>query len=330
MAFGRSNYGRRQRLDLRQLRYFVVLAEQQHFGRAASILHIAQPALTRQIRLLEEELRVTLFERHPRGATPTDAASILLERASFILRYAEQLKQDIIATQRVAVGPVALGISPGLAHVMAAPLAQVVRERLPGVHLQVIEGFADHLRTQLLEGTLDVAILNGPRDLPNLVTTSLLRERICLIGLAEHPKLQRRRVTVTDLAGLPLILTGVAKSGVRLQLEAAAAKANTTLEAVIEVQSIDIAKQLMLQQRDACTVHFAAPIKADIDAGVFRAIPIDGLELSRFLARVTGRPPSRATVVLTDTVNEVVRSFVRSGHWPNAVLDEGSASKASR
>ncbi len=84
-------------MDLRQLRYFVALATQQHYGKAAKVLHVAQPALSRQIRLLEEELGVQLFERHARGATPTDEARLLLERAVFLLRYAEQTKQDLMA-----------------------------------------------------------------------------------------------------------------------------------------------------------------------------------------------------------------------------------------
>jgi LysR family nitrogen assimilation transcriptional regulator len=295
-----------------------VLAGQQHFGKAASILHIAQPALTRQIHLLEEELGVRLFERHPRGATPTIEAGMLLERASFILRYTEQLKHDMAATQRDAVGPVVLGMSPGLARVLAAPLARIVRDRYPGVRLQLIEEFADDLRTQLLDGTVDLAILNGPETLPYFVTTPLLRERMCLIGLAGDSRLKRSQVTIEDLAGIPLILTGVAKSGVRLELEAAAARAKIELHVVIEVQSIDVAKLLIVQD-NVCTVHFAAPLQPDISAGTLRAVPITGLDLARFVARVSNRPPSRATTVLGDILQEVAASMAESREWPNAV-----------
>src|ERR1700754_2803737 len=125
-------------MDLRQLRYFVVLATQQHFGRASTILHVAQPALSRQIRLLEEELGVQLFERHARGATPTEEALFLLERASFLLRYAEQMKQDMTARQRDPRGPVAVGLSPGLALLLAVPLTRAVHQRLPEVRLRIV------------------------------------------------------------------------------------------------------------------------------------------------------------------------------------------------
>src|SRR4051794_37327791 len=109
-------------MDLQQLRYFVALATQQHFGRAASVLHVAQPALSRQMRLLEEELGVKLFERHARGAAPTEEAKLLLERASFLLRYAEQMKTDLMEFRREPRGTVAIGLSPGLAQLLAVPL----------------------------------------------------------------------------------------------------------------------------------------------------------------------------------------------------------------
>jgi LysR family nitrogen assimilation transcriptional regulator len=86
-------------MDLRQLRYFKVLAAHQHFGRAATVLHIAQPALSRQIQLLERELGVRLVERHSRGASMTPEGALLLERAVFLLRYCDQIKGDIIDLQ---------------------------------------------------------------------------------------------------------------------------------------------------------------------------------------------------------------------------------------
>lgn len=307
-------------MDMRQLRYFVVLANQQHFGRAASVLHVAQPALTRQIHLLEEELGVQLFVRHSRGAMPTDEALFLLERASFLLRYAEQMRQDMKALQRDARGPVAIGVSPGLALLLAVPLTRAVHQRLPGVRLRLVEGFAPTLHSMLLQGTVDLAVLNGPMPLSNLVTFPLMTEDICLIARPDEQRIRGPRAKMKQLAGLPLVMTGLAKSGVRLELEAAAARAGVELNQVVEVESVEVAKRLV-REGIGVTVHFAATVKEDVEAGRLVAYPIEGLHLRRILARAADRPPSRATEELVGLLRTVVESLVDGGQWPNAVLD---------
>ena len=307
-------------MDLRQLRYFVVLANQQHYGRASSILHVAQPALSRQIRLLEEELGVRLFERHARGATPTEEAEFLLERASFLLRYADQMKQDMTARQRDPQGSVAIGLSSGLALLLAVPLTLAVQRRFPEVRLRIVEGFAPTLHGMLLQGAVDLAVLNGPVQLSNLMSFPLLSEEICLIGRPDDERLQTPRSALQCLAGVPLVMTGLAKSGVRLELEVAAARAGVVLNQVVEVETIEVAKRLVLEGI-GLTVHFAAAVKGDIDAGRLLAVPIGGLQLRRILARASDRPPSRATEVLIGILRSVVEEKVQAGEWPNAVLE---------
>ncbi|AZG11094.1 LysR family transcriptional regulator [Pigmentiphaga sp. H8] len=307
-------------MDLRQLRYFVVLATQQHYGRASSILHVAQPALSRQIKLLEDELGVQLFERHPRGAAPTAEALFLLERASFLLRYAEQVKQDLIARQRDPRGPVAIGLSPALALLLAAPLTQAMRARYPDVRLRIIEGFSQSLHDMLGQGSVDVAILNGPMQLANLHATPLMTEALCLIGPANDARLRGKSLPLQRLAGVPLVMTGVPKSGVRLELEAAAAHAGVELESVVEVETITVASRLV-REGLGMTVHFAAVVKSEIDAGQLAAIPVEGLRLRRILARAADRPPSRATEVLIASLQQVIADQVRAGNWPHARLE---------
>lgn len=306
-------------MDLRQLRYFTVLATQQHYGRASGVLHVAQPALSRQIRLLEEELGVQLFERHARGAAPTEEALFLLERASFVLRYVQQLKDDMSARQRDPQGPVAIGLSPGLALLLAVPLTVAVRERYPQVRLRIVEGFAPSLHDMLLQGAVDLAVLNGPMQMSNLVSVPLLREDMCLIGLPGDERLRGSRVKLRRLAGVPLVLTGVPKSGLRLELEAAAARSGVELNAVVEVESLEVAKRLVLQGI-GLTVHFAAVVKPDIDAGRLAAVPIEALHLTRALARAADRPSSRATEALSAVLRGVVEEQVGSGQWLNATL----------
>lgn len=306
-------------MDLRQLRYFVALATQQHYGKAAEVLHVTQPALSRQIRLLEDELGVQLFERHARGAAPTEEARLLLERAVFLLRYAEQMKADLLARQREPRGPVAIGMSPGLAQQLTVVLTQTARQRLPEVRLRFIEGFAPSLQDMLARGEVDVALLIAPVERPNVLTLPLMRESICLIGRPGEEVLRKPSVEVVDLARLPLVMTGLVKSGVRLALEVAAARARIELVPVVEVETAEVARRLVIEGV-GLTVHFAAAVREDVAAGRLRAVPIDGLHLERVLARAADRPVSRAADGVMSLLRQVIEQQVRDQHWPHAQM----------
>ena len=306
-------------MDLRQLRYFVALATQQHYGKAAAVLHVTQPALSRQIRLLEEELDVQLFERHARGATPTDEARLLLERALFLLRYVEQIKSDLLARNKEPRGPVAIGLTPGLAQQLTVLLTRTVLQQFPEVRLRFVEGFAPSLHGMLTRGEVDIALLVEPFEHSNLSTVPLLKEQICLIGRFDDPRIQKSRIKMHDLAGVPLVMTGSAKPGVRLELEAAAVRAKIKLNHVVEVETAEVARRLVLDGV-GLTAHFAAAVKEDIEAGRLRAVTIDGLFLHRVLARASDRPASRATEGVMGVLRMVVERHVREGKWPNAQL----------
>ena len=306
-------------MDLRQLRYFVALATQQNFNRAAEVLHIAQPALSRQIRLLEEELDVNLFDRHPRGATPTQEALEFLDRADFLLRYAEQLKFDMQGLHSTPKGPVALGLSPGLAPILVAPLFERIARNFADIQLRIVEGFAPGLHDLLIHGAVDLAILNGSAYLANIESVPLLSEPLCAIARCSDHRLGDLPIDVTDLAGIPLILTGVPKSGIRLELEPAAARAGIRLNPVIEVETIAVAR--MLVKRGAgWTVHFAAAVQDEIHARELRATPITGLNLQRSLGHSIGRPHSRAATAVAKVMLELVADMVACGDWANAAL----------
>ncbi|MGE0801547.1 MAG: LysR family transcriptional regulator [Lautropia sp.] len=305
-------------MDLRQLRYFTVLTEQQHYGRAANLLHVAQPALSRQIRLLEEELGTRLFERHARGATPTQEALFLHERSIYLLRYVDQLKHDMLTRQKDPQGPVVLGLSPGLAQLLALRLTRALRDAYPKARIKVHEAFAPSLHSMLLKGSVDLAILNEPVPGGDVALNPLLSESICLIGRpGELPA--AKRIRMRQLAGIPLVLTGIPGSGVRLELEAAAASAGVRLNAVAEVETVNIAKQLVADGI-GMTVHFAAAVQRELAAGKLEAIPLENLHLKRVLARSSIRPLSRATEVLTVVIHDVLRELINDGQWPNAKL----------
>lgn len=306
-------------MDLRQLRYFKVLATLQHFGRASTALHIAQPALSRQIRLLEEELGVRLLERHVRGATPTPEGLVLLDRASFLLRYADQVKVDIADLAASPRGLVALGLTPALAPLLFIPLAEALREQYPEIRLRLVENFAPALQDALLQGTLDVGLLSGPVSSPGVSVVPLVAESLCAIGPWGDAALGDGPVDMEQLQGLPMILTGVPKSGVRLALEALAARQGLELQVTMEVESIEVARRLVARGF-GWTVHFAAAIRDELQAQRLQAVPIRGLELQRMIGYAAARPPSRASLAVMETLRRVARELTVGGSWPHSRL----------
>src|SRR6187431_2763903 len=127
-------------MDLKQLEYFVRVAELGSFTRAAIELDVAQPALSRQVRLLEVELRQTLLVRNGRGAVPTEAGKLLLEHGRGILHQVERAREDLGRLRGGLAGRVAVGLPPTVARMMAVPLTREFRRRLPSATLSIIEG----------------------------------------------------------------------------------------------------------------------------------------------------------------------------------------------
>lgn len=312
----------KETMDLRQLRYFTVLAAHQHFGRAAAVLHIAQPALSRQVQLLEAELGVKLVERHSRGASLTREGELLLDRATFLLRYADQIRVDVRDLQGTPRGTVALGLPPALASFFVLPLTRALRDRYPEVRLRINESFSPSLSDALERGTLDVALLTGPIAAPAQTQAELmLTEVLCAIGPASDARLAGPSLRIEALGDVPLILAGLQKSGVRLAVERGAANANLVLNDVMEVESADVAAQLV-SDGAGWTVHVASAVRREIQTGRLRAVPIEGLVLERFLAHARQRPPSSATIALMSTIRALIAMMISAGDWPMARAHE--------
>ncbi|MEK9952194.1 MAG: LysR substrate-binding domain-containing protein [Curvibacter sp.] len=194
-------------MDLKQLEYFVRVAELGSFTRAAGVLNIAQPALSRQVRLLEVELRQNLLLRNGRGVTTTEAGKLLLEHGRGILHQVERAREDLGRVRGALAGRVALGLPPSIAKMMTVPLTRAFRKRLPNAALSISEGLTISMQEGLLTGRLDIALLYNPPPSPELDTLPLMDEELLLIG----PRRPRSKVTtepisLRETSTLPLVI----------------------------------------------------------------------------------------------------------------------------
>lgn len=180
---------------MRKLRYFIAVAEELNFGRAAARLHIAQPVLSRQIRALEAELGVTLLKRGNRGATLTPAGSRLLDGARFLLAEAEALRQRLAQTDILPV-VVTVAVLPGL---LATGAARVFEAGDPARQVHVVPVTWSEQAEVVRRGDAHVVYARSPFDLSDLATVPLLEEPRDVIVAADDPLAVRASVSLADL-----------------------------------------------------------------------------------------------------------------------------------
>ncbi|MEU0924848.1 LysR family transcriptional regulator [Streptomyces malaysiensis] len=188
-------------LDLRKLRYFVAVAEELHFARAAERLHIAQPVLSRQIRSLEHDLGTELFDRDRRGTLLTPAGKQLLEDALPLLASAQALTRRVKTAAR-DTPELTIGFMPGIT---LTPATVAFTGRHPGVNVRLLRTSWDDQVEVLRDGRADVSVVRLPVDQEGLEVRPLFQEPRVVMVPAEHRLAGRSSVTVTDLAGEHLL-----------------------------------------------------------------------------------------------------------------------------
>lgn len=193
-------------MKLRQLRYFLVLAEHRHFGRAARFLHIAQPSLSQQIRALEQELDTTLFERSSRQVSLTPDGEVLLPYARRMLALASDFRAQLDDRRNLAQGTIRLGATPTLSAYLLPDLLRRFTRDYPGLELTLVEDGSDRLARALDEGHLDLAVLVETPEAAPATFQFLLQERIVAALPADHPLAKEATVAMDELADDDFIL----------------------------------------------------------------------------------------------------------------------------
>jgi DNA-binding transcriptional LysR family regulator len=188
-------------LDLRKLRYFVAVAEELNFVRAAERLHIAQPVLTRQIKVLEHELGVQLFNRSTRGTALTPAGAELLHDARTMLRSATAMQRRVRQAARGG-SRLTIGFMPGI---LPTETVRALRERFPELEVEVIRTSWDDQVEMVLDGRIDASFVRFPIDRRGLTVIPLFTEPRVVALPAGHPLAARASVGLVDLAALELL-----------------------------------------------------------------------------------------------------------------------------
>lgn len=295
-------------MNLRQLRYFVGVIEAGNMTRAAEQLHVAQTALSMQIRQLEESLGVVLLSRHSRGVGPTGAGTLLHQRALEILELVDRTADEISNFGGSQTEAIKLGTTPALMPVVGPDLAVHVRDHLPGVMLSLVEAMSHVLIDQLERAELDFVLCYDVPDHPGIGRTALLKDDLVLVTLPSgEPGRPIALVDALDeMLAMPeegdSVRTAVAKTARDLGLE---------LKVRYEIRSITAMKALTARGAASCILPFASVIE-DVREGNLDARPITMPAIPRtlFLAHSRQRGPYSNEAALTGAVRICLRPLI--------------------
>lgn len=223
-------------MNLQQIETFVCVAETGSFSQAAVLLDIAQPALSRQVRALETQLRETLLIRTGRGVTLTDAGRRLLEHGHAIMQRVTLAKEDLSSHRDEPVGRIVVGLPPSLARRLTLPLIDTFSREMPKAKLAVSEGFSVNIAEWLTTGRMDLGLVYTPEPHPHIEVLPIAQEPLCLVGRAEQLQ-GMDAVPFSSLSDYPLIMPQRGQIFRKL-MEAQATLSQVKLNVVWEVSSV--------------------------------------------------------------------------------------------
>lgn len=292
------------------------VAELGSFSRAAVELRIAQPALSRQIAKLEEELGVALLYRTGRGVNLTPSGEQLLAASHRLLADVDQTIREVRATSGILSGSASIGLPPTVGRVLSIPLVKRINSEFPDVKLRLIEGFSGNLIEWLYTGRIDVSVLYVDPSMPVMIAEPLVEEDLMLIG---HPSTLDHAggapIEMSEVAHIPLVAPSLPHS-LRLHIDRGALDAGVTLKFVLEVDALYSMIEAV-RQGMACTILPPCAVQQDIQSGtlVARRIINPGLHQTLYVATAFQRPSAVASKRIAQVVRDAVHDLCGTGLW---------------
>lgn len=291
-------------MEFRQLRSFLAVAECGSFSGAAQLLGVTQPALSRQICLLEQALSQRLFHRNGRGAALNAAGRVFMGHAHAILARIEEAQREVCALRQAPQGEVRIGLSPSISATLLRPLITSVASHYPRIKIHVEERFSDDLLPCLQTGKVDFAVLYEDQRSGIALFDKLLIEELFLVhgpGLALPAE-----IDAAVLAALPLALPARSNS-LRLFIERRMAEYGHAPNVLQEVNSLLMLKEFAAEDVAATILPYGV-VARDVGTGIVRARSLKALNFSRVmgLAVANGRALDAAHQVVIQTIRAIV------------------------
>ncbi len=307
-------------MDIRQLRYFLHVAKTQNLTQASSKAWVSQSALSRQIKLLEAELGVALFERQARGVKLTVAGEALVRRTELLLQEVDDLKRDVSATKNEPTGTLRIGSPTSLRALLMVPfLMQYIRLH-PSVLLIHTHGTAKSLRDALAEGELDIAITANQELLDPFAVEPLISEALCLVGPRQARLQADKSVGLKRVTEHPLILTSYPNS-LRIIVDRALAKIGQQTQPIIEADTAYMMLDLIHNGMGYTVLPYSGVHDA-IKNHYISACPVKELRVEWVIARSRERAQTVAAQRAIELLREICKAKIVAREWLTARLSE--------
>ena len=281
-------------LNLHHLRVFAAVAQYGSFSRAGVALRLSQPAVSKTVQELERQTQLALFDRSGRAPRLTDAGNALFARARELFGVERVAEEELAALRGLERGVLRVGASTTVATYFLPPLLARFHRQHPGVTLRVVSANTRAIARRLLEGRLDIALVEGPVSHERITVLPWREDELVVIAPASHPLVRKQRVRAADLVNEPFILREPG-SGTRVVAEAALAEHGVHPGTTVQLGSTEAIKQAVAAGLGLAVVSRASAAD-QLALGHIAVIPLRGSGFRRALTelRLTGRSPSAA------------------------------------
>ena len=291
-------------MNLHHLRVFAAVAEHRGFSRAAAVLRISQPAVSKSVQELERQVGLPLVERAGRSSRLTAAGAALAERARELFSVESAAEEELRALRGLEGGSLSVGASTTIATYVLPPVLARFRESHPGIVLRVVSANTRTIARRLLERRLDIALVEGPVAHERLEVIAWREDELVLIAPSDHPLATRRQVRAKDLTGVKLIVRE-AGSGTRDVAEHALAEHGVHLPIALQLGSTEAIKQGVASGLGLAIVSRTAAAD-QLALGRIAVVPLRGVVLRRVFSelRLRGRKASAPTVAFRSLLRD--------------------------
>ena len=305
-------------MDFKQLRAFLTVADTGNVTRAADVLHLVQPAVSRQIRLLEEDVGTPLFDRERHGMALTEAGKTLADYARRAMLELDRARAEIGNVGSGIGGLVTLGLLPSTIDLLSSPLVSAISGAFPNIRVRIAMGYAGTLLRWLETGEVDAALLYGAERSPDIQVTPLVEEALWVIGPRGAKLRADKPVPLANLARHKLVLPS-APHGIRTLVEHACAVAHVTLDLSAETNALSVQRSLVLGGH-GLTILPPISVAEDLRTHQLTGAPLSDPTITRtiVLGLPANRPIGRHVRCAVDILVDVAKSAIEAGTWPES------------